>query len=68
MAKTKTAKKTKKVKKECWRCGGKGEVMPSPKMFLTILGFMDAEPVPCPICHPEYWVKYPVEKQWTIED
>ena len=59
---------TKKAKKKCWRCGGTEKIMPPAKMFLTIFGLMDAEPVPCPICHPEYWKKYSIEKQWAIED
>ena len=49
-------------KKKCRRCDGKGEIMPPIENFLFPLNYIDAEPVPCPLCHPEFWEKFPWEK------
>jgi len=51
------------VKKKCERCGGTGEIMPPIENFAFALNYIDAEPVPCPVCHPEFWKKYPRQRQ-----
>lgn len=57
----------KKQKKKCWRCDGTGEVMPSIKNFMFLLSYIDAEPVPCPVCYPKFWKNHPFEKENVLK-
>ena len=52
----------KKLKKNCWRCGGTEKIMPPIENFICTLNYIDVEPVPCPVCHPEFWEGYPTHK------
>lgn len=47
----------------CKGCDGTGEIMPPIENFTCVLNYIDAEPVPCPVCHPEFWDEYPLQKQ-----
>ncbi len=47
-------------KKKC--CSGTGEIMPPIENFISPLNYIDVEPVPCPVCYPEFWEKYPEKK------
>ena len=48
--------------KPCKGCDGTEEIMPPIENFIYPLNYIDAEPVPCPVCHPEFWENYPAKK------
>lgn len=54
-------------KEKCWRCGGTEEIMPPIENFICTLNYIDAEPVPCPACHPEFWKDFPTQKQNALK-
>lgn len=51
----------------CPGCSGTEEIMPSIDGFTFLLNYIDAEPVPCPVCHPEFWEKHPAQKREALE-
>lgn len=54
---------TKKAKiTKCRRCRGTGKIMPPMSNFICALNYIDAEPVPCPVCHPEFWKGFSTQK------
>jgi len=54
-------------KEECKGCDGTEEIMPPIDNFVCVLNYMDAGPVPCPVCHPEFWEGHPIQKANALE-